>query len=104
MLSLEQLDVVFNQTTSAFRKFAVEDATWLFKRYVLRHKKMQARPKFHKRIQQDTAAGHQHEDTEMTRMRAYPTSIGDEDQRSMGSAKLRPKSSEAVASLNSFRR
>ena len=83
ILSLEQLDIVFNQTTSAFREFAFEDASWLFKHYILRHKKMMDRPKFHERIQQQNAADCQRRGTEMRRPRAYSTSISDGDQQSL---------------------
>ena len=93
ILSLEQLDIVFNQTTSAFGEFALEDANWLFQRYILRHKKMKDRPKFHTRIQQQRARDRQREGTEMQRLRGLSASFSDSDSQIAEDVSRRPKSS-----------
>ncbi|MCJ1427554.1 Solute carrier 2 (Facilitated glucose transporter) member 8 [Sticta canariensis] len=71
ILSLEQLDTVFNQTASSFRKFAWEDANWLFRRYIRRHKNMEDRPKFYEEIHMRP----EREGTEMQSMCSRSTSI-----------------------------
>lgn len=97
ILSLEQLDIVFNQKTSAFIAFAWEDAIWLFQHYIRRHKKMKDRPKLHVRIQQQRAVDRQREGAEMQRPGQYSTSFSDSDSQSMEGISRRSTFSEAVA-------
>ena len=77
ILSLEQLDIVFNQPASSFRKFAYKDANWLFRRYLRRHKNMEDRPKFYEEIHEES----EREGTEMQRMRNHSTSIEESNPR-----------------------
>jgi hypothetical protein len=92
MLSLEQLDIVFNQNTSAFIDFASEDARWLFRRYARRHKKLKDRPRFHARIQEQEAlySDRHVEGVEMQEIQQDSTVVSDSDsQKGVG---RRPRS------------
>jgi hypothetical protein len=98
MLSLEQLDIVFNQNTSAFIDFAFEDARWLFRRYVLRHKRLKNRPRYHTRIQEQEALypDRHVEGAEMQEIQQDSTVVSDSDSQRAEGVDRRPRSSEAV--------